>query len=325
MSTAMDMVLRYGYVALFAYVLVSQLGTPLPSAPLMLAAGALVATKRLALAPTMMAIVLAGLCADSVWYGLGRTRGGSVVRILCRISLEATACARRADGAIRRHGPRFLLVAKYLPGLRLMVPPVVGHAQVGFARFIAYDAAGIALWGATYIGLGRFVSAAVGELALRAALAAPLGGMLMLIGMLVAVGALLVRRRRYGRAALRIEASELKRRIERGEAPCIIERLHVLPQHPQRWNARRVLMRAPRHIGDAQRVTVPGRRPRRRRPSATPPSLTSLAWYQVLSCGSPSGGGHDARLLHGCGGAALCMQSGGGSRRSRPAHVARRA
>jgi hypothetical protein len=32
-----------------------------------------------------------------------------------------------------------------------------------------------------------------------------------------------------------------------------------------------------------------------------------------------------ARLLHGCGGAALCMQSGGGSRRSRPAHVARRA
>src|SRR5215813_86698 len=53
MSTAMDMVLRYGYVALFAYVLVSQLGTLLPSAPLMLAAGALVATKRLALAPTM--------------------------------------------------------------------------------------------------------------------------------------------------------------------------------------------------------------------------------------------------------------------------------
>ena len=39
----------------------------------------------------------------------------------------------------------------------------------------------------------------------------------------------------------------------------------------------------------------------------------------------PSGGSHDARLLYGCGGAALCMQSGGGSRRSRPAHVARRA
>lgn len=32
-----------------------------------------------------------------------------------------------------------------------------------------------------------------------------------------------------------------------------------------------------------------------------------------------------ARLLHGCGGAALCMQSGVGSRRSRPAYVARRA
>ena len=39
----------------------------------------------------------------------------------------------------------------------------------------------------------------------------------------------------------------------------------------------------------------------------------------------PSDGGHDARLLNGCGGAALCIQSGGFSRRSRPGQVARRA
>jgi membrane protein DedA with SNARE-associated domain/rhodanese-related sulfurtransferase len=223
MSTAMDLLLRNGYIALFAYVLVAQLGAPLPCAPLLLAAGTLVAEKRLALAPTLMAVVLAGLLADSIWYELGRVRGGTVVGVLCRISLEPAACARMADGAIRRHGPRFLLIAKFLPGLGLMVPPIVGRAQVPFARFIANDAAGVVLWGATYIGLGGFAGEAIGQLAPRAGLVVPLGGALLLIGMLGAVGALLVRRRRYGRAAPRIDAWELNRRIERGESPCIID------------------------------------------------------------------------------------------------------
>ncbi len=220
----MDLLLRHGSnVALFAYVLLSQLGTPLPSAPLMLAAGALAATHRLSLAPILASVVLAGLCADSFWYGVGRAGNASVVRLLCRISLEPTACARMADGAIRRHGPRFLLVSKFVPGLGLMVPPVVGRAQVRLARFLAYDAAGIIVWSATYVGVGRAMGVAIERAAPLAALIGPLVGALVLAGVLLAVGALLVRRRRYGEAAPRIGALELKQRIERGESPWIVD------------------------------------------------------------------------------------------------------
>jgi membrane protein DedA with SNARE-associated domain/rhodanese-related sulfurtransferase len=236
-----DLVLRYGYLALFSYLLLAQLG-PFPSTPLMLAAGALGTTHRLSFAPTVAAVLAASLCADSLWYSLGRARGAWVVRLLCRISLEPQACARMADGAIRRHGPRFLLIAKFLPGVGLMVPPVVGQAQVPYGRFLGFDAAGASLWAVTYVGLGRFLGEAMGRSAQLPHLTARLGVVLVGAGVLVAVLARLVRRRRYRRThaqVARIGAAELRRRIDDGETPCLVD------------------LRDPAQGGDA-RLSLPG-------------------------------------------------------------------
>jgi membrane protein DedA with SNARE-associated domain len=92
MSGAVDLVLRHGYLPLFGYVVMSQLGVPLPSTPLMLAVGAtLGSAQRLSLAWVFAAVVSAAVCADSLWYGLGRTRGARVLGLLCRISLAGKA------------------------------------------------------------------------------------------------------------------------------------------------------------------------------------------------------------------------------------------
>jgi membrane protein DedA with SNARE-associated domain len=193
MSAILDLVGRYGYLALFSYLLLAQLG-PFPSTPLLLAAGALGATHRLSFVPTVAAVVAASLCADSLGYSLGRARGARVVHLLCRISLEPQACVGMADRAIRRHGPRFLLIAKFLPGVGLMVPPVIGQARVPYGRFLGFDAVGASLWAVTYVGLGRLLGGAIGRSAKLPHLTARLVVAILGAGVLVAVLARLVRR-----------------------------------------------------------------------------------------------------------------------------------
>jgi membrane protein DedA with SNARE-associated domain len=153
--------LHFGYATIFLWVLVSQLGVPAPSVPLLLAAGALTATGRLAFAPAIAAAVTACLCADSTWFLMGRARGRQVIGLLCRLSLEPASCIQRTDGAIQRYGTRFLLVAKFLPGLGLLAVPVAGESKTPYLRFLAFDGTGALLWSSTYLLLGHFFGALI--------------------------------------------------------------------------------------------------------------------------------------------------------------------
>jgi membrane protein DedA with SNARE-associated domain/rhodanese-related sulfurtransferase len=240
-STALALLVHHGYAVLFVYVLASQLGLPLPSAPLLVAAGALAATGRLGMGPAMGAVVLASLIADSTWYILGRLRGSKVIRLLCRMSLEPTVCVRRTEGALARYGARFLLVAKFFPGLGLMAAPTAGQSRLRYVHFLAFDAAGACVWAGTYILIGRFVGRRLEHHAHAIQGAAHFA----VLAFLCAVGGWLViqltRRRRFRRrfAMARITATDLKKSMDRGEALCLVD------------------LRDPMHLG-AHRRTLPG-------------------------------------------------------------------
>src|SRR5215469_10578596 len=97
MTETLQFVLRHGYLVVFAWVFVEQAGLPVPSAPLLLAAGALSGMHRMNLAPSMAFAVLGAVAADSMWYEIGRLRGIRVLQLLCRISLEPDSCVRKTQ------------------------------------------------------------------------------------------------------------------------------------------------------------------------------------------------------------------------------------
>ncbi len=224
MSSALGALLQYRYVALFAYVLASQCGVPVPSTPVLLVAGALVASGQLAVAPSLAAAILACLVADSAWYALGRTRGHKVLRLLCRISLEPTACVRNAGAAIARHGAAFLLVAKFVPGVGLMVAPSAGQARMRYGRFVVFDAAGAALWSGAYVLLGGLVGRGL-EAREALSLSTGFGAAVVGVSAVVVLVSRLLRLRRARRrlARARITVPELSSRIERGDRPFILD------------------------------------------------------------------------------------------------------
>src|SRR5258706_14914396 len=106
MHSAVEFLLRHGYAVLLAWVFAEQVGLPIPSMPILLAAGALAGAGRMNLLGSLLCGVLAAISADLLWFQLGRVRGIQILQLLCRISLEPDSCVRRTEDAFSKRGAR---------------------------------------------------------------------------------------------------------------------------------------------------------------------------------------------------------------------------
>jgi membrane protein DedA with SNARE-associated domain len=222
---ALEFLVRHGYLVLFAVVLAEQLGLPVVGAPVLLAAGALSGTGRFSLPVAVGLSVAACLIGDLVWFELGRRRGSRILTFLCRVSLEPDSCVRRTEDIFSRWGARVLLVAKFLPGLNTVAPPLAGVVGMPRGRFLRYDSGGALAWTLLYVGLGYVFSAQLESVAL--ALAGLGRGAALVVG--VALGAYVAlkyaQRRRFIRSLrmARITPEELMARMRDGEALMIVD------------------------------------------------------------------------------------------------------
>ena len=227
---AFDFLIHHGLAVLFGWVLIEQLGVPIPAMPLLLAAGALAGTGHLNFFAALLFAVLGALTSDSLWFQLGRRKGIKILQLLCRISLEPDSCVRRTEGIFSKQGARSLLVAKFLPGLGLVTPPLAGVFRMRFRRFLLFDAIGSLLWAGVFLAMGY---AFAGQIEQVAAQLASLGGWLLVLlaGALAAyIAYKFVARQRFLRELriARITVDELKEKIDAGEQVTIVDLRHSL-------------------------------------------------------------------------------------------------
>ena len=169
MNELLQFVVRHGYMLVFAWVFVEQAGLPIPSAPLLLAVGALAGTHQMNLGVAIAFATIGSIASDTMWYELGRQKGVRVLQFLCRISLEPDSCVRRSQVSFGRNGPRVLLVAKFIPGLNAMAAPLSGIIRMGWRRFLLFDALGALLWVSAFTITGYTFSSDLERVAARAA------------------------------------------------------------------------------------------------------------------------------------------------------------
>jgi membrane protein DedA with SNARE-associated domain len=168
LKEAGEFLIQHGYKLLFGWVLVEQMGLPLPAIPLLLAAGALAGAGKMHLALAVSLALVAVILADLFWYSLGRYRGGRILKLLCRISLEPDSCVRRTENLFVRHGARSLLVAKFIPGLNTAAPSLAGIFRMPVRRFVLFDSLGGLFWVVTFTGLGFVFSDQLEQMAAHA-------------------------------------------------------------------------------------------------------------------------------------------------------------
>jgi membrane protein DedA with SNARE-associated domain/rhodanese-related sulfurtransferase len=154
MLEAMDFVMQYGALLLFVVIFAEQAGLPLPAIPILVAAGALAGSGQMNLWSAIGTASLATLLADGLWYELGRRRGRSVLGLLCRIAIEPDSCVRSTERFFIKHGKHSLLLAKFVPGLSTIAPPLAGIVGVSVPVFLVWDGLGTALWVGSSVGIG---------------------------------------------------------------------------------------------------------------------------------------------------------------------------
>jgi len=144
----------HGAPVLFAIVFAEQAGLPLPSAPWLLAAGALSASGKLNPVLAIGVTALAALMADSLWFYVGRRGGQRVLGLFCRLSLSRNSCVGRKKDLVERHGLQTLVAAKFLPGLGTVMPPLAGALGMSTSRFLLFDGLGAMFYGTFYVLAG---------------------------------------------------------------------------------------------------------------------------------------------------------------------------
>jgi len=224
---------HYGYSFIFLAVLAESLGLPIPSFPLILVAAAVAAPLHLRLPVIFIVCLVPALIGDGSWYWLGRLRGRPILRKLCSLSLSPDSCVHRTESFFQRYGVKSLFVAKFVPGLSAVAPPLAGMLKVPPLLFVTADLAGIALWAGSAMALGRLFRSEV-EWAMEWLAAFGRTGALVLAVALA--GWLLLKwieRVRFFRLLerSRITAPELKQRLDRGDRIIIVDLRSDLGYH----------------------------------------------------------------------------------------------
>jgi membrane protein DedA with SNARE-associated domain/rhodanese-related sulfurtransferase len=225
MNETVEFLLKHGYIVLFAAVLAEQSGLPLPSAPFLLAAGALAGLGRLNIVEALVLAISASLLGDSLWFYLGRSRGSSILRFLCKIALEPDSCVRQTGAAYSRYGADSLLFAKFVPGLSTVAPPMAGMYKLSPWKFALRDSTGALLWAGSYLTVGWWFRTQLEVLAFYLDRLGSGLGITVVSLLLLYIAYKYIQRRRIYRSLriARITPHELKQRMESGESLSIVD------------------------------------------------------------------------------------------------------
>lgn len=154
---------HWGFALVFGAVLLEQAGLPLPSAPLLVVAGALSMQGPMRADVLFLTAFVAALLADHGWFLVGRRYGRRLLETVCRVSLSPDICVSRTDDLVARHGAKLLLFAKFIPGVSAVAVPTVAAMGLSYRRFLLFDAAGCLAWAGAYVGGGMIFSREVGR------------------------------------------------------------------------------------------------------------------------------------------------------------------
>jgi membrane protein DedA with SNARE-associated domain/rhodanese-related sulfurtransferase len=144
----------WGSVVVFSNVLLTRLGVPVPAIPVLVFAGSAIGNGTLSFTHVLFAAVVAALIGDGVWFSAGRRYGRRLVNGLARFSLTVDTSVRHTRALFERYGFPIIAVCKFVPGLALATPPLMGTTRIPAKVFVVWDAAGTIAWASFWLLAG---------------------------------------------------------------------------------------------------------------------------------------------------------------------------
>lgn len=150
---------EFGYLGLFAIMVIENLFPPIPSEAILPLAGFQVSQGALTFFGALIAATAGSLAGAFAIYAIGRFGGRPLVLRLGPLLRVSPAELDRADGWFDRHGPWFVLIGRLIPGVRSVVSIPAGMSEMPLPRFTALTLAGSLGWNAALIAIGQSLGA----------------------------------------------------------------------------------------------------------------------------------------------------------------------
>jgi len=144
----------HGLLAVSVVLFLKRMGVPVPALPFLLLAGAQGAQDGVFALMALGSATLASVLADTAWFFGGRRYGRSMLALMCRISISPGTCIRQSELTFARRGTLTVLLAKFIPGVAGLAPPLAGALGMRPGSFTLLNLAGTALWTGSGIALG---------------------------------------------------------------------------------------------------------------------------------------------------------------------------
>jgi len=154
MTDLISLISRHGYSIVAAIVFAEAVGLPVPGALALVGAGAAVAGQVLRAPILLPLVVTAMVVGDTLLFLAGRYSGWALLGFLCKVSANPETCILRSAESFYKRGKTTLVIAKFIPGVNTMGPPLAGSMKMPVGQFLRFDLVGTVLYVLAYFTLG---------------------------------------------------------------------------------------------------------------------------------------------------------------------------
>jgi membrane protein DedA with SNARE-associated domain len=155
---------HWRYPAIFAAVILGNVGLPVPEETVLALGGFLAQRGELHL-PTVIAVgVLAAIVGDNIGYWLGRRYGREALERYGRYIWVSANRLERVSAFMARHGGFAVFAARFVAGARFLSGPVAGAMGIPPRTFVVANTLGALVYVPYAVGVGYAVSYGAGHM-----------------------------------------------------------------------------------------------------------------------------------------------------------------
>lgn len=165
-----DAILGFSYIGIFLVVFAETgllVGAALPGDSLLIAAGIVAANQKgnvhLDLGGVIVAVVAGAILGSIVGYFLGK-RWGPAIFSRQHSRLFKPEYRVRAEEFFAKEGPKSVMLARFIPFVRAVVPTLAGVSNMDFRQYALYSVVGAIVWGAGLPALASYVGQRIPDL-----------------------------------------------------------------------------------------------------------------------------------------------------------------
>ena len=153
MATLQEVIGRWGYLVIFAAMLLENAGLPLPGETVTLLGGYAAGSGQLNILGVMGAAAGGAVLGDNIGYWVGRRLGWGLILKVGRWLGQSPAQLEKLRDQFLRHAGKSVLLGRFVAVLRVVAGPMAGAVGMPYPKFLLCNVVGATLWATTMVSL----------------------------------------------------------------------------------------------------------------------------------------------------------------------------